>query len=140
MARQIITRASAAIASKRPALAAQHFEAALHTIEQTRLEFRKPDNEFSYLASLIRFYQAYVDALVDQGMLVRTTAEKKVLIIASKQVNNYDLSDKGRAADASMARDNCADRDHVIHLRAFLDNRPDLLDDLLGPYQRGAAR
>jgi hypothetical protein len=38
------------------------------------------------------------DALVDQGLLVRTTAEKKKLIIASKQVNNYDLSDKGRAA------------------------------------------
>jgi hypothetical protein len=38
------------------------------------------------------------DALVDQGLLVRTTAEKKVLIIASKQVNNYDLSDKGHAA------------------------------------------
>src|SRR5271170_8451192 len=38
------------------------------------------------------------DALVDQGLLVRTTAEKKVLIIASKQVNNYDLSDKGRTA------------------------------------------
>jgi hypothetical protein len=28
---------------------------------------------------------------------VRTTAEKKVMIIASKQVNNYDLSDKGRS-------------------------------------------
>jgi hypothetical protein len=38
------------------------------------------------------------DALVDQGLLVRTTAEKKVLIIASKQVNNYDISDKGRSA------------------------------------------
>jgi hypothetical protein len=38
------------------------------------------------------------DALVDQGLLVRTTGEKKVLIIASKQVNNYDLSDKGRSA------------------------------------------
>jgi len=38
------------------------------------------------------------DALVDQGLLVRTTAEKKKLIIASKQVNNYDLSDQGRAA------------------------------------------
>src|ERR1700733_9903265 len=38
------------------------------------------------------------DALVDQGLLVRTTAEKKKFIIASKQVNNYDLSDKGRAA------------------------------------------
>ena len=38
------------------------------------------------------------DALVDQGMLVRTNAEKKVFIVASKQVNNYDLSDKGRAS------------------------------------------
>ncbi len=37
------------------------------------------------------------DALVDQGLLVRTTAEKKKFIIASKQVNNYDLSDKGRS-------------------------------------------
>lgn len=38
------------------------------------------------------------DALVDQGLLIRTTGEKKVMIIASKQVNNYDLSDKGRSA------------------------------------------
>jgi hypothetical protein len=38
------------------------------------------------------------DALVDQGLLVRTTAEKKKMIIASKQVNHYDLSDKGRSA------------------------------------------
>ncbi len=39
-----------------------------------------------------------LDALVDQGLLARTTAEKKVFIVASKQVNNYDLSDKGRSA------------------------------------------
>jgi hypothetical protein len=48
---------------------------------------------------------ARYDALVDQGLLVRTTAEKKVMIIASKQVNNYDISDKGRSdwiADASQ--------------------------------------
>ena len=38
------------------------------------------------------------DALVDQGLLVRTTAEKKKMIIASKQINNYDLSDNGRSA------------------------------------------
>jgi len=37
------------------------------------------------------------DALVDQGLLVRTTAEKKVLIVASKQVTNYDLSSQGRS-------------------------------------------
>jgi hypothetical protein len=38
------------------------------------------------------------DALVDQGLLTRTTAEKKVFILGSKQVTNYDLSDKGRSA------------------------------------------
>jgi hypothetical protein len=37
------------------------------------------------------------DALVDQGLLVRTTAEKKVFLVASKQVTNYDLSSQGRS-------------------------------------------
>jgi hypothetical protein len=37
------------------------------------------------------------DALTDAGMLVRTSAEKKRFLIGSKQVNNYDLSDKGRS-------------------------------------------
>jgi hypothetical protein len=38
------------------------------------------------------------NALTQKGLLTRTTAEKKVLIIASKQVNNYDLSEKGRTS------------------------------------------
>jgi hypothetical protein len=38
------------------------------------------------------------DALVDQGLLVRTSDEKRVMIVASKQVNNYDLSEKGHTA------------------------------------------
>ena len=38
------------------------------------------------------------DALTDGGLLTRTTGEKKVFIIASKQVNNYDLSAQGRSA------------------------------------------
>jgi hypothetical protein len=37
------------------------------------------------------------DALTDAGLLARTTAEKKVFIVASKQVNNYDLSAQGRS-------------------------------------------
>jgi hypothetical protein len=44
------------------------------------------------------------DALVDQGLLTRTTSEKKIIII-SKQENNYDISDKGRGVwtpDASQ--------------------------------------
>lgn len=40
---------------------------------------------------------AEFDALVDQGLLTRTTSEKKVVII-SKQQNNYDVSEKGRSA------------------------------------------
>ena len=38
------------------------------------------------------------DALVDQGLLARTTEQKKELLILSKQVTNYDLTDKGRSA------------------------------------------
>jgi hypothetical protein len=38
-----------------------------------------------------------LNALFDQGLLTRTTTEKKVIII-SKRENNYDLSDKGRSA------------------------------------------
>jgi len=37
------------------------------------------------------------DALTDAGLLKRGSAEKKQFLIGSKQVNNYDLSDKGRS-------------------------------------------
>ena len=37
------------------------------------------------------------DALTDAGLLTRTTGEQKVFIVASKQVNNYDLSAQGRS-------------------------------------------
>jgi hypothetical protein len=37
------------------------------------------------------------DALTDAGLLTRASAEKKRFLIGSKQVNNYDLSDKGRS-------------------------------------------
>lgn len=45
------------------------------------------------------------DALTDAGMLVRTPVEKKRFLIGSKQMNDYDLSSKGRTswtADASQ--------------------------------------
>ncbi len=39
------------------------------------------------------------DALFDQGLLTRTAGDKKKLLgLVDKQVNNYDLSDKGRGA------------------------------------------
>lgn len=37
------------------------------------------------------------DALTDAGLLTRSSAEKKRFIVGSKQVNDYDLSDKGRS-------------------------------------------
>jgi len=37
------------------------------------------------------------DALTDAGLLTRTPGEKQRFLIGSKRVNNYDLSDKGRA-------------------------------------------
>jgi hypothetical protein len=38
------------------------------------------------------------NALTDAGLLIRTPEEKKRFLIGSKQVNDYDLSDKGHAA------------------------------------------
>jgi hypothetical protein len=84
---------------------------------------KKADNTMNYKSAINTYYQAHpaclfesaikfpvqeetsdatktapYDALVDQGLLVRTNGEKKVFIVASKQVNNYDLSDQGRSA------------------------------------------
>jgi len=39
----------------------------------------------------------HFDALTDAGLLQRIPAEKKRFLIGSKNVNNYDLSDKGRS-------------------------------------------
>jgi hypothetical protein len=38
------------------------------------------------------------DALTDAGLLIRSSAEKTRFLVGSKQVNQYDLSDKGRPA------------------------------------------
>jgi hypothetical protein len=38
------------------------------------------------------------DALTDASLLIRESAEKKRFLVGSKQVNIYDLSDKGRPA------------------------------------------
>ena len=38
------------------------------------------------------------DALLDAGLLIRGSAEKKRFLVGSKQVSNYDLSDKGHPA------------------------------------------
>jgi hypothetical protein len=38
------------------------------------------------------------EALTDAGLLIRASAEKKRFLAGSKQVNNYELSDKGHSA------------------------------------------
>lgn len=84
---------------------------------------KKADNNSNYKTAINTFYSAHpnclwsspkkfpvqadasdtdktsdLDALVDQGLLTRTSAEKRVFIIASKQVNNYDISGTGRGS------------------------------------------
>jgi hypothetical protein len=52
-----------------------------------------------------RKQMARLDALVDQGLLTRSTGQKTVMMVASKPVNNYDLSPKGHTewvADAKQ--------------------------------------
>ena len=63
--------AGVAVARSKPDEASRHFEAALDTIEKTRSELLKTEYKLSFLTRLIQFYQAYVDALVDQGRVER---------------------------------------------------------------------
>ncbi|HKB13865.1 MAG TPA: CHAT domain-containing tetratricopeptide repeat protein [Vicinamibacterales bacterium] len=63
--------AGIAIAAGHPERAARQFEAALDIIEQTRAELLRTDYKLTFLTRLIRFYQSYVDALVDQGRMER---------------------------------------------------------------------
>jgi len=70
------------------------------------------------------------DALVDAGLLRRTSAEKKRFLIGSKQVNNYDLSDKGRSLwtpDASQPGygNFCFGHDQVVSVDSFSPADPD---------------
>ncbi|HEX7158198.1 MAG TPA: hypothetical protein VF214_04250 [Edaphobacter sp.] len=83
---------------------------------------RKTDNTMSYIHAIDSYYSSHpvclwrepvkfpeqvdasdksttasYDALVDQGLLVRTSEAPKAAAIA-KAVNSYDLSDKGRSA------------------------------------------
>jgi CHAT domain-containing protein len=63
--------ASVAVSAKQPDRAARHFQAALETIEKTRSDLLKTEYKLSFLTRLIRFYQAYVDELVDRGQIDR---------------------------------------------------------------------
>ena len=49
----------------------EHFDAAIRTIEASRAELSLADYKITFLSRLIRFYQDYVDALIDQGAVDR---------------------------------------------------------------------
>jgi CHAT domain-containing protein len=63
--------AEIAVARSEPDVASRHFEAALDMIEKTRSDLQTTDYKLTFLTRLIRFYQEYVDALVDQGRFDR---------------------------------------------------------------------
>jgi CHAT domain-containing protein len=63
--------AGVAAALGQPARAARQFESALNVIETTRAGLLRTDHKMSYLASLMSFYQSYVEMLVQQGQADR---------------------------------------------------------------------
>jgi hypothetical protein len=65
-----------------------------------------------------------LDALTDSGLLTRKAEEKKRFLIGSKQVNDYDVSDKGRTVwtvDASQPGygNFCYGRREVVSIGTF---------------------
>lgn len=51
--------------------AMHHFRRALDVVENTRASLLRPDHRISFLARMIHFHQAYVDALVTAGQPLR---------------------------------------------------------------------
>ncbi len=47
------------------------FEDGIRVVEQSQSQLNGPDNKITFLSRLIRFYQDYVDALMDRGLEVR---------------------------------------------------------------------
>ena len=70
------------------------------------------------------------DALVDAGLLARSSAEKKRFLVGSKQVNDYDLTDKGRStwtADQTQPGygNFCFGHDEVVSVDGFSPADPE---------------
>jgi tetratricopeptide (TPR) repeat protein len=63
--------ANVALAQSNPSKAGTHFESALQLIESAQSGLLKVEFQVSFLTRLIRFYQTYVDALINQGRIER---------------------------------------------------------------------
>jgi tetratricopeptide (TPR) repeat protein len=105
------------LAEAQPDRAARHFDAALETIEKTRSDLLKTEYKLTFLTRLIRFYQAYVDALVDQGRIDRA------LEISESSRGRVLAERNGRAAPpaarAASIREVAA-RSHTVLLSYWL--------------------
>ena len=92
----ILSFALVLTACKRTADSTPNFEAAINSYYQTHPScLWTAPQRFPIQVSHDDPKTTQFDALVDQGLLTRTTSEKKIIII-SKQENNYDVSDGGR--------------------------------------------
>jgi CHAT domain-containing protein/Tfp pilus assembly protein PilF len=76
--------AQLAVDDQQPVVAAEHFKAALATVEKTRSDLLKLDYRLSFLTELIEFYRNYVDALVaqnrsDEALAIADSSRGRVL-------------------------------------------------------------
>jgi len=89
-----------AMGCKKNAVDQMAFKSALNSYYSTRQECLWPAPvKFPAQADTSNDEQTKgYDALTDAGLLTRKSAEKKRFLVGSKQVNDYDLSDQGRAS------------------------------------------
>ena len=89
-----------AVGCKKNAVDQTAFKSALNSYYSTRQECLWPAPvKFPAQADTSNDEQTKgYDALTDAGLLTRKSAEKKRFLVGSKQVNDYDLSDQGRAS------------------------------------------
>ena len=95
-------------ASGKKDLAFKHFDAAIATIEASRAQLSLTDYKITFLARLIRFYQDYVDALIDEGAAdkaLRVADSSRSLVLAEKFGGGRGERIDSRSTDFSqMAR------------------------------------
>jgi len=74
-----------------PELMNRAFEQALRTIEEARLSLERPDYQVSFLSQLIRNYQDYAAALLEQGQLDKALAveeSSRARVLASRTLRD----------------------------------------------------
>jgi CHAT domain-containing protein/tetratricopeptide (TPR) repeat protein len=89
--------------------ASQSFEAGIRVVEQNRSELNGTEHRITFLARLIRFYQSYVDALVDQDRPIRALEvadSSRARILAEGLSVKTEPGPRARGAEAlkTMAR------------------------------------